>query len=70
MNAVIGVRDPVPVVAAALPPIAVLGLPVAGAMLLPRTVLFLLPLTLPLRRALKLSGSLPFGLLAAALLLR
>ncbi len=69
MNAVIGVRNPVPVVPAALPPIAVLGLPMGGAMLLPCTVLFLLPLTLPLRRTLELGGSLPIGLLAAALLL-
>src|SRR6185437_199912 len=68
MKAVIGVRNPVPVVAAALPPVAVLGLPVARAMLLPRAVLFLLPLTLSLRRTLDLGGSLPIALLAAPLL--
>lgn len=67
MNAVIGVGNQISVVAAAPPPIAVLGLPVGGAMLLPRTVLFFLPLTLPLWRTLELGGSLSIGLLAASL---
>jgi len=45
------IRYPVAVVAAALLPGAMLGVEAAGAMLLPGTVLFLLPDALLLRRA-------------------